>query len=280
MSHWPSPWRYLRFQLQRWRQNKLPSLHQAATNYMETDQRENARKLFEKILNIAPDDIHALSGLASIDADNGDFDPALQRWDGLLRRTPDNYWASIGRGQTLLEAGRFDLAEQAFSDARRRWPQAIEALRGYADTAQQAGRLEEGLRRWQAVLEQFPDDHWASIKYAGTLMDLGRYSEAEQCFRQALPGHQDELSTVCGHADALTALKRYPEAIERWQAINAHFPATELVMLRMANAYASSGELESAETLYLDVQQRWPKHMLAYHLHSRLLETIRRQGQA
>lgn len=187
-----------------------PALKELAASEMTLKQYEPAKKHFEELLSVAPEDAIAYAGLGEIAFLNSNFSEAVRQFErsGLLYRKDPRLLVEYAKANLKLD------------DTSK----AAEALVSLPDEADGPVHFEAG-----ALL--------ASIK---------RYDSAARQFELALPTYPDQYSTGFNLVLARINAQKYREAIDAGQKLiaNGHGKA-ELYNL-LAEAYEKAGETKQA----------------------------------
>lgn len=102
-----------------------------------------------KALEIEPDYLPALNGLASALTALGRHDEAAVKFESLLRQTPDNPTTLSNYGHCLFLMGRLEAARKALEDAVRIQPHYAEAHYNLAILLEQSGQPGDALRAYE-----------------------------------------------------------------------------------------------------------------------------------
>lgn len=123
------------------------SLYSTANGYL--GRYEDVISASNKVLEIEPDYLPALNGLASALAALGRYDEAAVKFENLLRLAPDNPAILNNYGHTLVLMGRTEDARKALEDAVRIQPHYAEAHYNLAILLEQSGQAAEALREYE-----------------------------------------------------------------------------------------------------------------------------------
>src|SRR5205814_3832125 len=252
-----------------------------AEDFLKSGQLDQAVRIFEKTLEMDPENVSMRSKLAEVYVRLGKKEEAwkilsaaaetlrtkgqLAAADEILERMlkldPGSSYVLVMRGRALLDAG----------DAKA----AIESLKKVGDLDSNP----EGLRAlFQAYLrtKQFEDAGSLAVKLASVHNDgtaISEYSEAlmeAQQYREALAVYQQHADELLRNdptklSESLRAIIAHvqddPEALETvlslFQKTGENTHLSEIYEL-MAHAYVQSGDLEKARDCYLKLMQAEP----------------------
>jgi len=268
---------------------------QVAEEFLKTNQLDQAVKIFEKTLEMDPENVAMRTKLAEVYIRLGKkpeawqiltaaaetlrskgqlaaADEILQR---MLRLEPGSSYALLLRGKAALDAGDAKAAIEALkqiSDLDSN-PEGLRALfQAYlrAKNFEEAGTL-------ATKLANVHDDGAAVIEYADALTGAQQYREALQVYEQ----HADRLlrndpakliqalRPIIGHVKDDTEALEGVLALQQKAGENTH--VTEIYEL-LAHAYVQSDDLEKARDYYLKLMQLEPANQMHARNYQQVLE--------
>ena len=185
---------------------------------------EDAVRLLERAVALAPGDVGARNGLALSLQRVGRPAQALHHLDELLQRHPGLGFAHASKGNALIALGWLGRARQSHLRALELDPGNVAALAALASIASHRGSHEEA-RRWAAqvlaIVPNFPD---AVISLAAAELAGGATRQAETLIRGLLadarvaPLDRARAQGLLG--DVLDAGERFSAAFEAYSACN------------------------------------------------------------
>jgi len=107
---------------------------------------EKARAAFDRALELDPNHVEALVGLASLSAEAGDVDAALALYDRAAELDPENAAAALAAAKLELGAGRAAAAQARFAAVLAEHPRESAAAIDLARILADQGNFEESLR--------------------------------------------------------------------------------------------------------------------------------------
>ena len=188
-----------------------------ATAFVQSGKYEDARILCERLLQIEPDDEAALLALAGAFLGLERLDEALACSARALAVDPDSAHAHNNRGSILRELDRMDEALESFNRALDIEPDFPDALNNRGNTLQELNRVEEALASYRRALARKPDHIEALCNLGNALLRLGREEEANASFRHAILLRPDDASCHLRFGDALSAQQRWGEAVAEYE---------------------------------------------------------------
>lgn len=199
-------------------------LNVAATHLEELGKDDDALKLLERAVAVAPQDVGARNALGLCLQRLDRPSEALFHIDELLRQQPELHFAHANRGNALIALGLLRHAEASHQRAVQLEPGNFLSLAGLASIAMHRGQHQQA-RQWAqralALAPGFPD---AVLSLAAAEMANGELTAAESRLRQLIidsrSGPTDRARAAGQLGDVLDAGGRYAEAFESYLAGN------------------------------------------------------------
>jgi tetratricopeptide (TPR) repeat protein len=255
------------------------------------DRFDEACRLFQSILNEAPDEPHTLhalgvvlhqmgrhrdaieplrrclavlgphpmihTNLAAVYLAAGRLDDAVAQSREAIRLNPTLAMAHFNLGAALRWQDRLEEAEAAFRDAVRLNPPHVEAQCNLGVVLHKLGKTPEAVARLRDTVRLAPRHPQAHHDYGAVLLALGQSEAAAEQFREAirlLPRFveaHDNLGLACRYSD------RLDEAVACYQEALRLNPACVSARNNLGNAWQALGKMDQAvaefqETLRID----------------------------
>ncbi|MFN2202191.1 MAG: tetratricopeptide repeat protein [Caldilineaceae bacterium] len=265
---------------------------------------DTADALYEKALELDPDNLLALAGLAEISQARGEFASAISHYEEILRRADlpvvnyrlGNIYRDMGQldraiaeydaaqqmapqisrfhtalGDVCFSAGRDTCAAEQYAAAvaNQNLPDASARLVAQADMWRQRGRTDKAIEYYEEAVDLQPSE-------ANQLMLVSAYQEEERFDEaEALLGimrMQRPLSTevLRMSADVSSAQGKFDESIRDLRRairiLDVTGQESAEMRLILAQAQADDGLLEEAKDQVLRVLKLQPENALAYGL--------------
>ena len=192
-------------------EDMLSPLRQLADVYLELDRHEEARAIFQRILEADSLDQRSLLGLARVEFRAGEFQKSLtflRRPDAGLAR---HRAARLLEAQVLTRLGNLDGASTARSEAARlpqtKWRdplfQEVLALRRglkpllvRADVLLGRGKYAESQQLLENMVRDYPESTWAWILLGRAQIKLRQLDAAERALDRALELEPDSVEAM------------------------------------------------------------------------------------
>jgi tetratricopeptide (TPR) repeat protein len=258
---------------------------QVAEEFLREGQLEQAVRIFQKTLEMDPENVAMRTRLAEVYVRlgkkteawqifaaaaetlraKGQLAPAEEILQRMITLDPGNSYALLLRGRTAFDAGDMAAAVQ-FLEKVADLDSHPDGLRTLLQAYLQTGRLPEA-GTLSAKLFSVHNDIGAILSYADALIAAGQFEDALKVYEQ----HSDRLlaadsgkilenlHSLIGHVREDTAALEMLLELLRKAGDNTHI--TEIYEL-LAHGYVQAGELEKARDYYLKLTQLEPENQL------------------
>jgi Tfp pilus assembly protein PilF len=233
-------------------------LNVVATRLEEEGKLDDAVRLLERAVALAPGDVPARNALALCLQRVDRPAEALQHVEALLKGHPELGFAHANKGNALIALGSLGLAQASHLRALELDPGNLAAMGALASIATHRGEHAEA-RRWaEQLLARVPGFPDAVLSLAAAELAGGALDRAEAQLRDLLadrragPTDRSRAHGLLG--DVLDAAARYPEALDAYSACNE---SLRHLHRRFA---AGTGMLEYSRSLtaaWTEVAPRW-----------------------
>lgn len=167
--------------------------------YYYIKQYEDANNIYDRILDLNPDDPYALLNRGVTYGQLGRYDEALADFNRSLELRP-NYTPSLtNRGNAYIELGRYDEALADLSHSLELSPHDPVTFCNLGCLYERLERYDEALTNFKRSLEIRPDNHDTLHNLGVTLSKLKRYDEAFTVLNHTLeiePNNAETLYTI------------------------------------------------------------------------------------
>src|SRR5438876_9265394 len=268
---------------------------QVAEDFLKSGQLDQAVRIFQKTLEMDPENVPMRTRLAEVYVRLGKKPEAWQiltaaaeslrakgqlaAADEILKRMlklePGNSYALVLQGRAALEAGDFTAAIECLSKVADLDSNA-DGLRALFQAYSRTNRLEEA-SSLVTKLASVHDDVLAVTEYAEALVGAQRYREALQVYEQ----YSDRLlrgdagKFLEGLRSVIRHVQDDPGALEivlgLFQKSGENTHLTEVYEL-LAHKYVQSGDLEKARECYLKLTQLEPANEMHARNYQQVLE--------
>jgi pilus assembly protein FimV len=266
---------------------------QVAEEFLREGQLEQAVRIFQKTLEMDPENVAMRTRLAEVYVRlgkkteawqifaaaaetlraKGQLAPAEEILQRMITLDPGNSYALLLRGRTAFDAGDMAAAVQ-FLEKVADLDSHPDGLRTLLQAYLQTGRLPEA-GTLSAKLFSVHNDIGAILSYADALIAAGQFEDALKVYQQhcerllaADSGKiLENLHSVIGHVREDTAALEMLLDLLHKAGDNTHL--TEIYEL-LAHAFVQAGELEKARDYYLKLTQLEPENQL----HSRNYQQV------
>jgi protein O-GlcNAc transferase len=289
-------------------------LLQTATEHHRAGDLVEARRLYERVLEAAPQNALALFRSGLLELQDGHPEIALVRIEQACAAAADEPRYRVGLGQTFQALSRWDEAVQAYESALRMQPDFPDISNSLGICLQRSGRSTQAAAAYRQALAQQPRNAAVMANLGTALRETGElteaiallraatglaplvashavnlgialcsqrdFSAAERVLRQTLardPGNADAAFNL---GNALHALGRSPEAIDRYQAAVALRPGYVDALINLGNVRTEIGDFASGLAAYDAAILARPDSVVALNNAGCLMRTLGRIDEA
>lgn len=196
----------------------------------EKDDLKGAIKLLDSFAAASPAHaVDALGAKAQLLAMGEEREDALKYYDKIVEFRPDEERYVLARAELLLRMDRLDDALEAYAGAVKRWPKSALSLNAYGYTlADRTDRFKEAEKLIRKALKYDPGRAAIIDSMGWVLFKLGRHEEALVELERAYAMMKDH--EVAAHiVETLVALDRRDKALEHLAAAEELTPDSELL---------------------------------------------------
>jgi Flp pilus assembly protein TadD len=188
----------------------------AADTRTETRHWRDSASLFERALQVSPDNSMAHFGLGLTLSREGKVDEAIDHYRTALRLRPDDARTHTNLALLLTGQGKLEEAHGHAQEAVRLYPGYPDAHSNLGVVLAAKGRTEEAIQEYRDALALDSDDPQVRNNLGSALAKLGRMDEAILEFRAAVRARPDYRMARGNLARALFATSRYADC---WKEI-------------------------------------------------------------
>ena len=167
--------------------NQIDELFQIANQNLKIGNYHDAKKYFEKILNIDKKNVFALYNLGIVFQELGNFERAIELYEKVLRLKPNNLEdVYLGLGIVFKAIGDYKKSLESYENAIRTNPEYAVAYNNLGNLNKQLGFYEKALDCFHKAIKIKPKYAMAHNNLGMTFQDLGKKLEAKKSFETAI----------------------------------------------------------------------------------------------
>ncbi len=226
---------------------KLEDMLSEALKHHQTANFEAAATLYNKLLEIQPNNIKAISLLGTLNLQIGNHDTACMLLKKSLSLKPDNAMAYNNLGSALQASGKFEESIKFYKRAIELKPDYDEAYYNLGYTLQVCNLLEEAIVIYKHAIALKPDDADIHNNLANALRKNGKPDEALKSYKQAAMIKPDNSEILCNLGAAFQELDNLDEAIANYHEAIILKPDNAKAHSNLGTALKKQNRLEEAE---------------------------------
>jgi tetratricopeptide (TPR) repeat protein len=233
--------------------------------YKLNNQPAKAEAAFKKILTSDPSSRNALSSLAQLYTDQGDYAQAIE----LLTKIPDSDMDGPLLGMLAYaysQAHESDKSVEIFEKAMARDPDNQDIRRAYVEALMEAGKADAARTELQKILKADPEDGQSYVRLSQLDRQAGRFEQARQELERAktlmpenaeIPFQQVLLEDAAGNQDkAIEILQGLIKQTEKPQGQYTIGEANNraIFLERLGEIYRSQEKFDQAITAFKQIE--------------------------
>jgi tetratricopeptide (TPR) repeat protein len=225
------------------------ALYDQAGQALDAGNTAQAIKLYEELLQKAPDSIAARINLGAALAQQGRYDEAMQQYRKVLLHEPRNETALLNLGLALYKQSDFTKARGEFDELHKLRPANQQAFYLLADCDLRLGRLKDAIALVEPAYEAHPDDPALEYIFGTALIQDGQTQKGAAVIDRIMrSGNSAAASVLMGAAqfaagDYKTAAATLKNALD----LNPNIPGAWTIYGR---ALLGSSENERAKEAF------------------------------
>jgi len=225
---------------------KLAGLLQEALKHHQKGNFDTATILYNKVLEIQPNNISAISLLGALNLQRGNHDVACMLLEKSLTLKPDNAIAHNNLGSALQASGRFQEAINSYKKAIELKQDYDEAYYNLGNTLQACNLLEEAIVIYKHALAIKPNDADIHNNLAEAFRKSGKPDEALKCYKQAAMLNPHNTEILCNLGAVFQELGNLDEAIINYKKAITLKPDNAKAHSNLGTALKKQCKLEEA----------------------------------
>ncbi|MCB1994394.1 MAG: PEP-CTERM system TPR-repeat protein PrsT [Burkholderiaceae bacterium] len=265
----------------------------------------DARRLFERALELDPLFVPAALALANLDLDAGDADRARSRFQSVMALSPNNLDAmlalaeiqfltgsnvagvtaalekavAVHRGQArpqvalanhLLRTGEYRAALQVAQKANSELPEDVTVLDALGRAQASTGDTVQALATFRRIVTLRPRDHEPLMRMADVLAARKEFPSAIDALKAAAQLRPDLLSAYVKQVELLTTTRNWPEALRVARDLQRRFPNDPRGLHLEGLVFSAQKRWGQAVTAFRDAGKRGESSELTLQLHTAL----------
>lgn len=211
---------------------RISLLLKVADSYRKTNNFDDAKRMYELVLQREGENIFALNGLGTLHYDIELFDEAMVYWKRQLKKDPRNIRVLTSLGNCCRKNLDFEKGLEYYEKARSIEARNFYTLYGIADCYRGLRDFDQALSAWQEILELDPANGIILTRIGDAYRNLGDYEKAESFYNKALEIGTD-IYALLGLAVIRKNTEKPEEAIELLSKVLAQEPGNHRALLAL-----------------------------------------------
>jgi tetratricopeptide (TPR) repeat protein len=285
-----------------------------ASSYLAIEEYSQARKRFERVLQLDSTKLEALLGRARAQRGEGELKAAQDSINMLIKLKPEYADAKLEKGEILLRLDQKASANIAFDSAvslgasrnsvnqriakfhldRKEFVQARDIYQamvnnGTADVVVYSklsellmaqGDIEKGEQVLRNGAKKFPDNAYLYLRHGSYLASVGEYEKSLPIFKKSIELAPDDATVWKAYAIALLRTDKKNEAAKAASQMVRLQPGNVESAIFYATRLEATLQTDKAEAIYRKVIKAVPDHALALNNLANLLSGKKKYTEA
>ncbi len=239
---------------------------QKAIQYHQTGNLIEAENLYQKILDIDPNNFYALHYLGVLYFQYGNHDKAIEYINKAIISHPD---AHVYYNLGLVYQGKklFNKAISSYQNALKLNPEMADAYVNLSIIYKEKMQLEKAIKCLKEALRINPN-HIEAYNNLGIVLKLkGQLEKAIECYKKAIQLNPDYAEILFNLAIALQESGKIEEAIEYYKKALRDKPDSPEILYNLGTAYMEQGKQKEAISTLDEVIKLRPYSFMARFAH-------------
>ena len=157
-----------------------------AQEYIAKKKFSEALKLYEKIIQIHPENFEANSNLGTIFAQNNNLDKAIKLWEKAIEINPNDYGVHNNLGLTYVRIGKNNKAIKYLEKAIKLNPNDSNSFSNLGFALNQLGEHEKAKKNLLKSISINPNNYMAHYNLGNLYKRFNEIEKSEKCYKVAL----------------------------------------------------------------------------------------------
>ncbi|QEA12474.1 tetratricopeptide repeat protein [Comamonas flocculans] len=240
-------------------EEKVASFAKKGQSYLQAGDVVKARLEFQNALQINPNNVPSLYGLAEIAERGSDWNRTYGLLSKVVELDPTNLAAHLKLGKLLLAAGQMDKALTASEAASRLKADDADVLALRAAVMFKLGDRKAAVDLAQQALSRNPKQSDALVVLASQRLMDGDGDGALKYLDQALADNERDVALQLIKVQALEKMSRLDGAQEVFRKLIAFYPDNKVLRHMLAQFFMTHGMPAQAEDTYRDIVKAQPR---------------------
>ena len=185
-------------------------------SFYEKKDYESALKIFDKAIELIPNDAGIWYNKGVILNNLNKFEDALKAYEKAIELKPNYAFAWNNKGVTLNELGKYEEAIKALDKAIELDPKNATAWNNKGIPLDNLNKFEDALKAYEKAIELKPNFAFAWNNKGTALDHFGKYEEAIKAYDKAIELDQKYAAAWINKGESLIKLNKYEEAIKAY----------------------------------------------------------------
>ena len=239
-------------------EEKVASFAKKGQSYLEQSDLVKARLEFQNALQIAPNNVPSLYGMALIAERGSDWNRAYGLLSKVVELDPKNLPAQLKLAKLLLAAGQVDKALAVSDAASKLEPESADTLALRAAVMFKLGDHKAAVDLANQALKREPGQVDALVVLASQSLLDGHGEDTLKYLDRALEKNEKDVALQLIKIQALEKLSKLDDAEAIFRKLIGFYPDNKVLRHMLAQFFMKHGKPEQAEATYRDTVKAQP----------------------
>lgn len=253
---------------------------QSADEAWDAGDLDRARDLYAERLAADSTDTRALFRLALLHSWDQEYRESIALFDRLIEIAPENLEARISRARVFAWQDDLSRATRELDDLVRQHPDHVPALEALAMFRSWAGEYDRAMELFDRIAELEPGGRDVHYQRARVLGWANRFDDARTVYDSLLADDPEDVAALLGLARTLAWENRLDTAQAVYRTVLAERPDNLDALTGLARTTGYAGDVIEAEARWRETLARSPENLDALFGLARILQWQGRESAA
>ena len=223
----------------------------------QQNQPEKARQSFQQSMELAPENVFAVTQLLELDLAGKDFASAMRRADEQLQKNPNSGYSCLLKGKVLSAKKEWPQAEATLKKAIELDPGLAPAYDLLVGIYLETGKADQAMRELQTILTKSPQNKAALMTLASLEETQGAFEKARDTYEKLLSFDPNDVTALNNLAFIYTErLNQGDKGVELARKARTQAPGNPAVADTLGWALFKRGDYQPATTLLEEAAEK------------------------
>ena len=242
--------------------------------YLNQDNPDEARRCFERALELEPDNHNAMIGIIGADSLDKPSEEILKTINEFLEKSPNSAQGLSSKGDVLFDMGDYSNARKTYQDVTKNSPDDVRVLNNLGNCFLKEKNFASAEVYYLMALQRNNNFLPGYRNLAVSLINQGRMDDASEYLEYYIKGNPSDKEIHATLGDIYYNSKNYQKAIGHFEQLVMAYPSNMDAIIRLSDCYFNLGKLQAAVAGYQGVLVIQPDNEVAKQRLSQLKDFL------